>query len=146
MTLQIVKGNLFGANLPAIAHGCNCKGFMGAGIAAAVRKLWPGNYHFYKELCNNGEFQLGDFACYPAPSGPLIYNLATQDNPGPDARLWALEASLSAAMEDCKEREIEMLGVPWICAGIGGLGQEEVRGVFETINDSSIVDLVVYEL
>lgn len=82
-------GNLFEADdLDALAHGVNCKGVMGAGIAAEFKKRWFAVFTKYRRLCEIGELFPGD--CMPVvigDHGPIVYNLATQNRPGPDAKL-----------------------------------------------------------
>ncbi|MBX3285811.1 MAG: macro domain-containing protein [Acidimicrobiales bacterium] len=111
----------------AIGHGVNLKGRMGAGIAATISARWPGILPPYVEACRSGELALGGFQRYEDPDGTVIYNLASQVQPGRDARLDAVESAVAAALVDCDERDAPTLALPQIGAGIGGLDWVEVR-------------------
>jgi O-acetyl-ADP-ribose deacetylase (regulator of RNase III) len=53
MTVRYVSGDLFvnRYNAQALAHGCNCQGAMGAGIAKGFRELYPDMYEEYHQQC-----------------------------------------------------------------------------------------------
>jgi O-acetyl-ADP-ribose deacetylase (regulator of RNase III) len=112
-------------DLPALGHGCNCAGAMGAGIAVVFRKRYPAMYREYRRRCAAGEFRPGDVFVWEAPD-VVVYNLATQPVPGPTARLDAIEASVRAALADAEVRELPRLGIPRIGAGLGGLDWDDV--------------------
>jgi O-acetyl-ADP-ribose deacetylase (regulator of RNase III) len=60
MAMTMVTGDLFELGLPAIGHGCNCVGSMGAGIAKEFRRRYPRMYQEYRQRCQRGQFGLGD--------------------------------------------------------------------------------------
>jgi O-acetyl-ADP-ribose deacetylase (regulator of RNase III) len=145
MSFQEKLGDLFGLGLPALAHGCNCQGLMGAGVANQFRVRWPGMFEEYARLCKEGEFVLGAAMDWPtnmwAPE--VIYNLATQTYPGPDASIIAIENSVKVALRNCEFRGVTALGVPHIGCGIGGLEWEDVRPVLRGCARSNpAVDLI----
>ena len=50
MPTTFVKGDLFRQEgLRALAHGCNCAGAMGKGIAVEFRERFPKMYAEYKQ-------------------------------------------------------------------------------------------------
>lgn len=109
--IEYRQGDLFTAGLPALAHGCNCQGVMGAGIAVQFRDRWPGMYEAYRQRCQWGEYIPGDVMPWrDLGTGTVIFNLATQYHPGADATAAALRASLAridkAVLMD-KERDYE---------------------------------------
>ena len=95
MAADFVTGDLFAADLPALAHGCNCKGSMGAGIAREFRRRYPAMYQAYRARCAEGAFQLGDVMMWQEGE-KTIFNLATQQRSGPPADLEAIERALSS--------------------------------------------------
>lgn len=56
---------------------------MGAGIAKTISSRWPGIMGPYRDACRNGGLELGGMQRYEDPDGTVIYNLASQDQPGP---------------------------------------------------------------
>jgi O-acetyl-ADP-ribose deacetylase (regulator of RNase III) len=148
MSLIHIKGDLFAANERAIAHGCNCHGVMGAGVAKIVRDRYGDAHDFYRMSCQFGQF-------YPGVAQPTVcveeggerttvYNLATQNAPGANACLDFVEAAF-----DNMRRHMEYVGnsrnaMPKIGAGIGGLDWDDVEQAALRILDGLTV--VVYSL
>lgn len=145
--IEYRTGNLFASGLPAIGHGVNCRGVMGAGIAGQFRRRWPAMYTAYRAECRAGRLQLGGLHVWRCRgSGMWVYNLATQDRPGPHATLHAVEASLTAAVEHAAQHGIPHIGIPRIGAGIGGLHWPDVAAVIRGVAETSQVAIVVVTL
>lgn len=53
-------GDILSLDRGILVHGCNCQGFMGAGIAAAIRAKWPAVYQAYRDRRAEFGLQLGD--------------------------------------------------------------------------------------
>lgn len=140
--MKYQEGDLFDMGFPAIAHGANCVGVMGAGIAKQVRRRWPVLYSRYRADCADGVAKLGSWTVYD-DSSPIVYNLFTQFQPGPNADLVAIERSLLGALWDCEDRGIDTLGIPMIGAGIGGLRWEDVAEVVQIAESMVDVQVVV---
>ena len=126
----------------AIGHGVNLKGVMGAGIAKTVSSRYPAIMEPYRRACRTGELHLGGYQVWEAPDGLLIVNLATQQELGRDARLWAVADSVRSAIDDLVGRGVRRFGVPQLGAGIGGLEWTQVRSVLERISAEADIDLV----
>jgi O-acetyl-ADP-ribose deacetylase (regulator of RNase III) len=64
MRLKFVSGDLFdnAHDAQAFAHGCNCQGSMGAGVAKTFRALYPEMHEEYRKRCkaNPRQFNLGE--------------------------------------------------------------------------------------
>jgi O-acetyl-ADP-ribose deacetylase (regulator of RNase III) len=146
MSFREVEGDLFERGFPAIGHGVNCRGVMGAGIAKEFRRRFPVMYQIYREKCEAGELYPGYFHAVPIDN-VWIFNLATQQDPGADATLLAVETSVYRALRSCKLMGIRTLGVPRIGCGIGGLEWPDVREVLRGVVDMNPeVDLVAVTL
>lgn len=141
MPMTEVTGNLFEQGLPALAHGCNTRGKMGAGIAREFARRYPEMVKEYQEHCRTGAFKLGIVWVWHADI--TVYNLATQVNPGRDARLEAIEGTVTKALQHAEARGTRQLGVPRIGAGIGGLPWDDVRDALREASTKSSTELVV---
>lgn len=139
-------GDLLTAGLPAIGHGVNTRGIMGAGIAAQIRHRWPALHADYRKACHTGQLQLGGIHTWQAPDGPLIYGLASQDRPGPHATLPAIRQAVTAMVDDAHRRGITTVGVPRIGAGLGGLPWADVEALLVQVMAGRPVRLVVCSL
>lgn len=58
--MKIITGDLLSNTSGILVHGCNCKGVMGGGIAAVIRKKYPGVYLSYTEFHRGVGLRLGD--------------------------------------------------------------------------------------
>lgn len=125
------NGNMFTTELPAIAHGVNCKGLMGSGVAAIIRKDWPEVNEAYVAVCDKGLLHPGDNLPLTAEDGTIFLNLASQDNPGADARLDWLREAFANGLKYCEVEGIKGFAMPRIGAGIGGLNWDDVLPVIE---------------
>lgn len=148
MSIEYRQGDLFESGLPALAHGVNCKGSMGAGIAAGFAQRWPLMYCIYQDTCRSGKLHLGDVLPFediwnPPPAPRLIFNLATQDSPGPDARPWAIAMALGQVIRLGLELGVHEVGMPMIGCGIGGLRDEQFVQCLQVYHDAP-VGLIVY--
>jgi O-acetyl-ADP-ribose deacetylase (regulator of RNase III) len=144
--LQEMEGDLFGIGFPAIGHGCNCLGVMGAGIAVEFRRRYPDMYEEYRTFCKAGLAEPGDVLPYDAADGTVIYNLLTQPLPGATATVAHIVAAMARTIEDCKARSIGQLGIPRIGAGHGGLKWEDVREGLKELMGGDPFSLVIVSL
>lgn len=142
------QGDLFQSGVGALAHGCNCMGFMGAGIAAQFRSRWPAMYRAYQARCHANDFLPGDVMTWePSLKGePYVFNLATQMRTGPEARTWMITAAVGAMIHTAiYDYGIHDIALPWIGCGIGGLTREDLNLCLRPYQDTH-VNLRLYEL
>jgi O-acetyl-ADP-ribose deacetylase (regulator of RNase III) len=146
MAFTTVTGDLFDLGLPAVGHGCNCVGAMGAGIAVEFRRRFPAMYEEYRRRCRQGGLRLGEVFVWDREPDIVVYNLATQPVPRPSATLTAIETAVRAALADAETRGLARLGVPRIGAGLGGLAWTDVAEVLRRAGEDSTVELIAVSL
>lgn len=146
MVTYIEFGNIF--NLQGItnyAHGCNCAGAMGKGIALQFKERYPKMYIEYKNLCENGIFTLGDVFPYIHKEG-VVFNLGTQINWRTKADINAIEKTLIKMMTYAHQNNIYKIALPKIGAGLGGLNWNDVKYIIDKVaNEYPNIDLFVIE-
>ena len=131
MIHYIEYGDIF--NIPGVtsyAHGCNCAGAMGKGIALQFKTKFPEMYVEYKRLCDNGEFNPGDVYAYNYGSG-YVFNLGTQATWRTKAKLEFIENAIERMMEIAECAGVEKIALPAIGAGLGGLLWGDVKQILE---------------
>lgn len=109
-----------------IAHGCNCRNTMGAGIAAQIKDRYPEMWYadVYHPLL---DFErLGNFSTNDIES---IFNLYTQIEPGANADLGAIRMALKKMALELGPQNLFpfKIGLPLIGCGIGGLKWDYVK-------------------
>ncbi len=145
MPTVFIKGDLFHhEGLHAFAHGCNCAGAMGAGIAVEFRARFPAMYAEYKVRCADGRFNLGDVLAW-SEGKTVVYNLGTQKSWKTKAKLDAVETAVTAMVRLAEAAGVARIGLPRIGAGLGALSWEKVRAVLSAIGEETKVELVVFE-
>jgi len=138
MPIQYVSGDLFAnrCEAEALAHGCNCQGSMGAGIAVGFKERYPNMYQEYRRRCKAKprQFNLGDVFLWQEGGRPAVFNLGTQE------RYWRARASYEAietALERMKDQadahNIRSIAIPRIGTGYGGLSWKKVCIIIERI-------------
>jgi len=130
MTIEIIEGDLLNSNEAVIAHGCNVFGVMGAGIAGQIAKRWP------EVLLENKKMGTNFHPGYAQPvhlgiENPLVFNLATQDAPGRNARYDWVHLAFRNMAEWLVHHDYHRVAIPQIGCGIGGLQWGIVNDVIE---------------
>jgi O-acetyl-ADP-ribose deacetylase (regulator of RNase III) len=146
MGVKYEVGDLFGywtQGGDIIAHGVNCEGIMGAGIAKEFRRMFPEMYNHYKAYCKAGSLEPGSYFVWYQPGkggepnfGPheyIVFNLATQKGLGAQAQTNWIYSSLLGAMLHLHHLGKNHLSIPRIGCGIGGLDWREVKPVIERV-------------
>jgi O-acetyl-ADP-ribose deacetylase (regulator of RNase III) len=136
--------DLFSLDVDAIAHGVNCQGVMGSGVALGVRNKYPAVYAHYKEYVAESErraFTLLGTSFPVLENNMVVFNLFTQEFYGNDGRQYASLEACAAAFADmfvwAPAADIKTIAMPCIGAGLGGLSWSDVRAVLEAEYDKS---------
>ena len=146
MVFYIQEGDLF--RIPQLrnyAHGCNCAGAMGRGIALQFKHKFPQMYEQYKALCKTNKYVVGDVFKYSYKDG-VIYNLGTQKTWWEKAELEYIEKSLCKMMQMAENDKVTEIAMPAIGAGLGGGNWNEIKQVINNAASTQpSVDLYVIE-
>jgi O-acetyl-ADP-ribose deacetylase (regulator of RNase III) len=150
MPIQFVTGDLFANRFGAraLAHGCNCQGSMGAGIATGFRDRYPEMFAEYRRRCQAEprQFNLGDAFLWKEDGKPWVFNLGTQEG------IWrarasyeAIEAALTSMRGQADREGVTSVALPRVGAGHGGLSWNKVRAVIDKVFADWPGTLYVYE-
>ena len=147
MPIKFTSGDLLAdEELEAVAHGCNCVGLMGAGIAKSIAERYPKMYEEYRDLCKQKKFNLGDIFVWRSDNGKYVFNLATQSHTGPNAKYTAIQKSIRKMLDYASQHNIINIGVPRIGCGIGGLNWNMVSTILKDCSaEHPKPHLIVYE-
>lgn len=150
MPIEYVSGDLFANRhqAQAFAHGCNCQGSMGAGIATGFRDRYPEMYAQYRALCKAEpkEFNLGDVWLWKAEDRPWVFNLGTQEGYWrARASYVAIETALTHMRERADQESLSRIAIPRLGVGYGGLSWKKVKAIVEKVFADWSGDLIVYE-
>jgi O-acetyl-ADP-ribose deacetylase (regulator of RNase III) len=150
MPIQFVSGDLFdnAHDAQAFAHGCNCQGSMGAGVAMTFRALYPEMYEEYRKKCKAEprQFNLGECWLWKSDKQPWVFNLGTQEGYWrARASYEAIETALRSMRMQADSEGITSIAIPRLGVGYGGLSWKKVRAIVEAVFVDWSGILVVYE-
>lgn len=133
MITYISHGDIFSIEgVTSYAHGCNCAGAMGKGIALTFREKYPQMYDTYRSLCRKGLFQPGSVYEYYTGKG-YVFNLGTQISWRTGATLPFIRKALHNMVSFALNNNVRKIAMPAIGAGLGGLRWDDVKRIIEDI-------------
>lgn len=153
--IKEIKGNILDTHCKLIAHGVNCQGVMGSGVAKALYEKWPEVKEDYLAYVNNykttADALLGRVVPIKTTDNKIVYNCFTQQNYGYDGKqvylsyeaLHEVLLTLLICIENRNETEI---AIPKIGCGLAGGNWEKVKELIETVFKDSGITVNVYYL
>ena len=146
MSIEERTGDLFAQpDLTALAHGCNCAGAMGKGIAVPFKQRWPRMYEEYRARCGDKRFRVGEVFVWQE-GGMTVFNLGTEEHWRTGARIEHIERAVGAMARQAAALGVTRVGMPRIGAGLGGLAWADVRAALERATAGTGLTLVVVSL
>jgi O-acetyl-ADP-ribose deacetylase (regulator of RNase III) len=142
--IKYVKKDITTVSKGIVAHGCNCQGVMGAGVALAIRKKWPKAFESYVSMCQataDRSMLLGTALIVNVhaskPHHLFVANMFTQEYYGSGGQQYAspgaIATSLHAAVSFASAVGLPVY-MPRIGCGLGGLAWErDVQPVVEAV-------------
>jgi len=143
--IRYIKGDLFDTDCDIIAHGCNCRGGYGSGVAYTMAMKYPKARELYLEKYDEEGWRLGDVQFITVRDGKIIANCATQDAYYPrnvrHANYSAIHMAMSEVKDYAKERGLS-IAIPKIGAGLAGGDWNEIEKILNEV--FSDYDVTVY--
>lgn len=141
------KGDLLEAPEDIIAHGVNCMGAFGSGVAGAVAKKYPKARQYYFDKFEERGWNLGDVQFVPQWNDKIIANCATQKEYLPRGVLHANYVAIELVMKcvkDCGKAINKSIAIPKIGCGLAGGDWNIVKAILEDVFHD--YDVTVYSL
>jgi len=154
--IEYIKGDVCDAFADVIAHGCNCHGKMGSGVAKAIKKKYPLAFQIYAAIHSSQGLELGQLMMVRVSFSEIetqsirqvwIANLMTQDQYGYDGKQYcdydAIRVSLRKLKEWCIENDKVSIAMPKIGSGLGGGDWGIISAIIE--EELSDLKVMIYE-
>lgn len=144
--IEYIKGDLFTTGCKYIAHGCNCQGVMGAGVAKIVRDKYPACYEAYHQFVkeNINKNLLGLIHLWYSDDR-AIFNCFTQ-NIYANVSYDGVHDSFLRMATYMRCHTVEEVAMPRIGAGIGGGDWNIIEAIIESTLCKVGATVKVYEL
>lgn len=131
--MRLCRGDLFAGTSPVIAHGCNLRGVMGAGVAKQMKIRFPDTFDRYEAMCKDKTFLGGDMLVTEELLGNgrkiRIYNLMTQSGfEGADINF--LITAMHNMLDDAAKNGIKEITMPLIGGGLGGINPSACLNIY----------------
>jgi O-acetyl-ADP-ribose deacetylase (regulator of RNase III) len=159
--IKTIKGDLFDCEQYYLAHGVNCQGVMGAGVAKVVADKYPEVELAYREFCYRGKARVGIYQFTQTnDKKKAIVNMFTQENVGTDKRqvhYGGLARAFSSLNDDLFQFESQFakennsnvvirpaVAIPRIGAGLAGGDWDLIQEIID--GTTPLLDIYLYEL
>ena len=132
MFIEKIKDNIFHSEAEVYVNTVNCVGVSGKGLALQFKKVFPSNYDYYVNCCNQKLLKPGSILVYETgsdfPFGPkYIVNFATKNNWKHQSEYRWIETGLVELVQWCKDKQIKSIAIPALGCTNGKLDWIEVR-------------------
>jgi O-acetyl-ADP-ribose deacetylase (regulator of RNase III) len=152
--IKYIQGDLFTTRAEIIAHGVNCRGGFGSGIAGIIAQKYPRVREAYLNKFNRYGWELGEIQLVFSTDIlelPIIANMATQLNYG--TKLGKLYANYKA-VEICLYKVFKFadmgnftVALPRVACGLAGGDWNVVKAIIGNVsNEYDRVPVEVYSL
>ena len=145
--VTFVQGDVLESKANLIAHGCNCKGGFGSGVAGAIRTKYPKARHYYLDKFEEDGWKLGEVQFVKQWDDRWIANCATQDDFLPRGTVHVDYDAVRTSMSKVKQFAMDSslsVAIPKIGAGLAGGDWSKIESILnEVFND---YDVTVYYL
>ena len=169
MKINYVVGNAIepiGDSNKLVVHCCNALGFMGAGIAAAIRQKWPHVYKDYSKFCKKSEDYpsclLGEVQFVKAEDGIVIANIIGQNDCGPtiigdvsippvdyralEVGFAKIKKSIIEGQRKSPDAKVVTIHMPRIGCGLAGGEWGFIELILDSVFGNTNWEITVYDL
>jgi len=134
--ISYLKCDLFDTNCDIIAHGVNCMGAFGAGVAYFVDRYYPKARDYYFDKLEEEGWKPGDVQMVLQIDGKYIANCATQDRYLPrgvrHADYDAIRTCMDKVKRFAKDKGLS-IAIPKIGAGLAGGDWNVIESILKEV-------------
>lgn len=147
MPVVYTKGDVTEAVEDIIAHGVNCMGAMGAGVARALMMKWPEVRKRYMDNHELGGWELGSVQLVAVNDRQVVANCATQKTYLPRGVRHVDYSAVDKCMKTLYAYSVEnnlSVAMPMIGAGLAGGDWTRIEEIINRIFVDKVVKVYVF--
>ena len=142
--ITYVVCDLFASPAQTLVNTVNTVGVMGKGIAKDFKTIYPEMFSRYQELCEKGQFQIGQLWPYRTPH-KLVLNFPTKKHWRSPSRPEYIEAGLKTFAEKYHLYGVTSISFPLLGCGNGELDWEsQVQPLMEQYLGKLPIDIYIH--
>lgn len=131
-----VEGDILLTACEAIAHGVSPNDHFDAGLALALRELWPSMAKDFRHYAHQTTPRPGELWTYRNAEGRTIYNLMTQEGEqlaqsSGRATVGNVNHALKRLRHELEKHPVRSVAMPRLATGAGGLDWKDVQPLME---------------
>lgn len=145
--VKYIKGDILDTHCKYIAHGVNCQGKMGSGVAKAIYTRYPLVKKEYLHSCPKPKPELlGTFEIVVVDKNKrkYVFNCFTQENYGYDGKQYVSYGAIMSIFKELAGLQ-KSIAIPKIGCGLGGGDWDIVSTIIDECTKNG-PDIYVYEL
>jgi len=129
MSIIVRLGDLTQINCDAIVNPANSLGYMGGGVAGAIKRV--GGAEIEKEAVNKAPIVVGKAASTSAGSLPCKYVIHAPTMRRPAMRIGVenVRLAIQAALRLAKEMRLSSIAIPGMGTGVGGVAHRKAAEI-----------------
>ena len=136
MKIKVLKGDLTELEVDAIVNPANSLGYMGGGVAGAIKR--KGGREIEEEAVKKSPIEVG--SAVATTSGKLkcryVIHAPTMEKPAMRISVDNVRKATRAALELAKDMGIKRIAFPGMGTGVGGVKEEDAaKAMIETIKE-----------
>jgi O-acetyl-ADP-ribose deacetylase (regulator of RNase III) len=144
--LIYVTSNIFDSPAQVLVNPVNTVGVMGKGLAYDFKIIYPEMFERYKELCNEGLFEVGKLWLYKTPN-KWVLNFPTKKHWRSKSRVEWIEAGLKKFADTYVDKRITSISFPLLGCGNGQLDWEsQVKPMMERYLSPLPISVYIHEV
>ncbi len=129
--LTYLRSSIFDSPAQTLVNTVNIVGVMGKGVAKGFKTRYPAMYKEYREICDDGELQIGLLHLWRGPD-KWVLNFPTKTTWRKPSELHYVKAGLHKFVSVFEDLHISSISFPPLGCGNGNLDWTDVRPLMES--------------
>lgn len=129
MNILVKHASICSAKVDAIVNPANCLGYMGGGVAKAIRDV--GGVEIENEAIHKGPINLGDLIITGAGAlvAGMVIHAPTMEQPAERADPDVVRQAVESVLEYAAQEQLHSLAFPGMGTGVGGLDKVQAARI-----------------
>lgn len=138
------RGDIFRSACQTLVCPVNTQGVMGAGLALAFNRKFPGLLGAYRRACRADVFKREGYFVWAAPDGQLVLCFPSKQRWRDPSKLSWIDTALWKISKTYQDHGIVSVAFPAVGCGLGELEWEDVRSLIYQHLDGLELEVGLY--